>query len=354
MTRVALLTEIPAPYRIPLFNALAERVELTVLFLRERHPERPYRLHEEELHFAWRVLPGMHVLTRTWWLVLNRGVVRELRRAQPDVLLLGGWNQPAFWVALAWARVHRVPVVLWVESTGRDRRSGRLERLKRSLLRAADAFVVPGRASRDYLRALGVSDDRIAIAPNAVDPAIFRPASPRERHERPVVLAVSRLSPEKGIDVLVRAADGLAADVVLAGSGPDEPRLRALAGPNVRFLGNVDRDALPSVYASADVFVLPSRSDTWGMALNEAALVGLPLVATDAAGAAHDLIEDGANGLRVPVDDVGALRAALQRLIDDPEMRVAMSARSRALAGRATPAAWAEAVARLTTTLAAR
>src|SRR5579864_7876477 len=71
LTRVALLTEIPAPYRIPLFNALAERVDLRVLFLRERNPDRPYDLHREELHFEWRVLPGIQWTIRTHWFVFN-------------------------------------------------------------------------------------------------------------------------------------------------------------------------------------------------------------------------------------------------------------------------------------------
>src|SRR5207248_2282313 len=93
------------------------------------------------------------------WLVLNRGVLRTLRAT--DAVLLGGWNQPAFWTALAWTRVKRGRVVLWVESTGRDPRSGRAEPVKQLLLRAVDAFVVPGDASRSYLRALGAPDARI-------------------------------------------------------------------------------------------------------------------------------------------------------------------------------------------------
>jgi glycosyltransferase involved in cell wall biosynthesis len=344
MTRIALLTEIPAPYRIPLFNALAERAELDVLFLRGQHPERPYRLHEEELRFRWRVLPGRHVLTRRWWLVVNRGVLPALRRARPDVVLLGGWNQPAFWLALAWAHVRRVPVLLWVESTGRDDRSRRLERPKRALLASVQGFVVPGRAAADYLRSLGVESGRITVAPNAVDPGLFRRAPDRRANGRPVVLAVARLSPEKGIDVLVRAVDELEAELVLAGSGPEEARLRSLAGPNVRFLGNVERDDLPALYATADVAVVPSRSDTWGMALNEAALAGLPLVATDVVGAAADLIEDGGNGFRVPPDDVAALHAALARILDDDELRAAMARRSAEIAARFTPETWAERV----------
>jgi glycosyltransferase involved in cell wall biosynthesis len=112
----------------------------------------------------------------------------------------------------------------------------------------------------------------------------------------------------------------------------------------VTFLGHVERDALPALYADADVAVVPSRSEPWGMALNEAALAGLPLVSTTATGAAEELIEDGVNGFRVPPDDVPALRDALRRLVDDEAFRRAAGARSRELGARFTPAAWADAV----------
>jgi len=343
VTRLTLLTEIPAPYRIPLFNALAERVDLRVLFLRERNPERPYDLHADELRFHWSVLPGFDVTLRSRWLVVNHGVVRSLRGA--EALLVGGWNEPAFLTALAWGGARRVPTLLWSESTAPDRRSGRHDALKRLLLRAPDMFVVPGSAARAYLEGLGVEGARIVDAPNAVDPNVFRTAARGRVDRRCRLLAVGRLAPEKGIDTLLEAAAGLPIEIVLAGSGPDEARLRALAGSNVTFLGHVGRDALPALYADADVAVMPSRSEPWGMALNEAALAGLPLVSTTAAGAAWDLIEDGVNGFRIPPDDPTALRAALRRLADDVVFRQAAGTRSREIAAQFTPEAWADAVA---------
>ena len=343
MTRVVLLTEIPAPYRIPLFNALAERLDLRVLFLRERNPERPYELHADELRFDWSVLPGFDVTVRGRWLVLSRGVVRALRGA--NAVVLGGWNQPAFWTSLAWCRARAVPAILWSESTEPDRRSGRHERLKRTMLRIPASFVVPGVAARSYLERLDVASGRIVVAPNAVDAAIFGTASRSRPDGAPVrLLSVGRLAAEKGLDTLLRAVDGLPVEAVLAGSGPEEARLRRMAGPNVTFLGTVTRDALPALYADADVFVLPSRSEPWGMTLNEAALAGLPLVSTSASGAAWELIEDGVNGFRVPPDDPAALRAALERLVGDDELRRTAGTRSREIAARFTPERWAGAV----------
>jgi glycosyltransferase involved in cell wall biosynthesis len=350
VTRLTLLTEIPAPYRVPLFNALADRVDLRVLFLRARHPARPYDLHANEFRFDWQILRGFATTLRTHWLVVNGSVRREVGRA--DVVLVGGWNQPAFWEALACSRVRGISTILWTESTQTDWRSGRLDLLKRLLLlRLPRAFVVPGSAARNYLLALGVSADRIFVAPNAVDPNVFGAPEPK-RTDGPVrLLAVGRLAPEKGLDTLLEATRDLPVEVVIAGSGPEEARLRALAGPNVTFLGNVERDALAGVYANADVAVMPSRSEPWGMVLNEASLAGLPLVSTTAAGAAWELVEDGVNGFRVAPDDPVALRAAILRLVEDSQLRRSASARSREIAARFTPEAWADGVVEAATTL---
>jgi glycosyltransferase involved in cell wall biosynthesis len=358
--RIALLTEIPAPFRLPLFAALSAQpdVDLRVLFLAANDPRRNYPEYARE--FPSEVLPGRDALVGGRWVVANAGVVRRLRRLRPDVVIVGGWNQPAFWQALLYARARRVPFVVWVESTARDERAGRgpAELAKRLIVRAATAFVVPGRAAAEYVESLGVGRERITMAPNAVDLSLFEEQVARERERRDELraelgldgctfLCVSRLSPEKGVDVLVRAFDGVPGELVLVGDGPDRERVAALAGEHVRLLGRVEHDELVRWYAAADAYVMPSRSETWGMAMQEAAAAGLPLVATEAPGAGYDLIEPGVNGLRVPVGDVQKLREALTRVAADATFRAAAGARSQELAARTTPADWANVVAGL-------
>jgi glycosyltransferase involved in cell wall biosynthesis len=339
--RLSLVTEIPAPFRIPLWNALADRVDLRVLLLSERDPRRAYDLHRDEWRFDAHVLPGRSLLVGGRWIVLSRGVRRELRGA--DAVLIGGWNQPAFFQA---ARAG-IPYAVWVESSARDARSGNLEWLKRRLLDSAAGVLVPGTAAREYVLGLGVEPERIAVAPNAFDLAAFSEAVERARgsHGR-TVLTVARLSREKDVATLLRAVEGLDAELVVVGAGPEEVALRDSAPPNARFAGRASRDELPRWYANADVFALVSRSETWGIALSEAAAAGLPLVATEAVGAAWDLIEEGVNGYRVPVGDVEALREALTKALADEAWRGKAGRRSRELAEQATPERWANAVER--------
>lgn len=359
--RVAILTEIPAPYRIPLFNTLAARsdVELEVLFLGQVDPTHPYPVYADEFRFRAVFLAGSGVVRSRRWTVLNRGVGRALRGFGPDVLVVGGWNQPAFWQALAALRIRGRPVVGWVESTQRDARRGSppAELLKRVFVRACTSFAVPGQAAREYLLALGVEPLRIRTAPNAVDTSIFGERVTDERRRRSELrrqlrlegttfLFVGRLEREKGVDVLLAAAREVEGTFVVVGAGSEEEALRAAAPANVRFAGWVGRDELPRWYASADVFVLPSRSEQWGMVLNEAAAAGLPIVASEAAGAAWDLVEPGVNGERVPVEDANALAHALTAFLDD-DARARAGARSHALAEAFTPTLWAEAIAEI-------
>jgi glycosyltransferase involved in cell wall biosynthesis len=338
--------------RIPLFNALAARpdVDERIFFLAEEDPRRRhYDVYRDEFRFDWGVLRGIDVTAHGRWLVLNVGTRRALRRFDPDVVVVGGWNQPAMWAASAFGR----PTVVWVESTLRDERPGHplLERAKRRFAGRADAFVVPGRASAAYVRSLGVTDERIHVAPNAVDGAIFGGAEERP-HEGCVFVYVGRLDPEKGLDVLVRAFGGVDGELLVVGSGSEEARLRTLAPANVYFVGARSREEVADVYAGADVFVLPSLSEPWGMVLNEAAAAGLALVATDAVGAAHELVEERRNGFVVPAGDADALHAAMQTLAANPALRRRFGERSREIAARFTPEAWAAVVTGLCTRLA--
>jgi hypothetical protein len=148
-----------------------------------------------------------------------------------------------------------------------------------------------------------------------------------------VLLTLSRLHEKKGLDVLLQALAELPACLAwIAGDGPLEADLKALAArlgvaDRVRFLGwRNDRGAL---LRTADICVLPSRWEPFGTVMLEAWAAGTPLVAAASQGPSS-LIEDGANGLLVPVDNAAALAAAIRRLMADPALRAHLIERGRA------------------------
>jgi glycosyltransferase involved in cell wall biosynthesis len=147
--------------------------------------------------------------------------------------------------------------------------------------------------------------------------------------------------------VLARAWDGNGT-LVLAGEGP-------LEIPGALRRGKCEATDLRNLYAGSDVVVVPSVPtrdflEPWGLVVNEAFHQGVPVIATDAVGAAAGgLVRHERTGLVVPANDPDALRAALHRLHDDPALRARLGAAGRAAAAQYTPAAWAEGMSRALT-----
>ena len=117
------------------------------------------------------------------------------------------------------------------------------------------------------------------------------------------------------------ASESEHAHLAVLADGPERETLAKLAEDvapgRVHFLGFHDWDELPGFYHASDVFVFPSRYDGWGMVVNEALAAGLPVITTDAVGAAHDLVRDGENGFILPVDDVDAFAGKMRFFLED-------------------------------------
>ena len=123
--RIAILTEIISPYRIPVFNALAkhEGIDLQVIFLSETDPTlRQWRVYKDEIHFAYEVLPSWRLRAGGSHLLLNAGLAASLKRFSPGAIICGGYNYVASWQGLRWARRARVRFILWSESNAGDAR----------------------------------------------------------------------------------------------------------------------------------------------------------------------------------------------------------------------------------------
>jgi 1,2-diacylglycerol 3-alpha-glucosyltransferase len=370
--RLVILTEIIAPYRIPVFNALAVRgdVDLHVIFLSENDPSlRQWLVYKDEIKFSYEVLPAWRRRVSKYNLLLNWGVNSALRRAQPDAILCGGYSYMAAWQAASWAKRHRVPLLLWSESTTLDlrRRHRLVELIKHRFRQHCQAFVAAGKASRDYLLALGAPPGAIFIAPDAVDVQLFAAAAEKTRQrERDVraqnqlplryFLYAGRLVKEKGVFELLAAYATLEPclrsriGLVFVGDGPARRELAGRAAGIqqglVRFCGWVHREQIPEIYALAEALVLPSYSDTWGLVVNEAMACSLPVIVSRVAGCVPDLVQEGWNGFAVQSTDVEGLARAMKRLSHDPEFARQMGSRSFQRIQGYTPEAWAAGIAR--------
>jgi len=281
------ITEVIAPYRIPVFNSLSalEGVDLHVIFLAETHPTlRQWLVYKDEIQFSFEVLRSFRRGLVGYDVIIHRGLRSALLSSRPDVVICGGYSYAASWEAMVWSKMHRIPFVLWCESNAEDKRGNRVfvELLKRMFLAGCSGYIVPGRASFKYIKGFGVPDGLITTAPNAVDIRLFSSKAVEAKKEERAIrrklglpsryfIYVGRLVTEKGLFDLLEAYGGLEerlkADVgaVFVGDGREKSELLKQAASihpgNVQCVGFVQREEMPSYYALAEALVFPTLTD---------------------------------------------------------------------------------------------
>jgi glycosyltransferase involved in cell wall biosynthesis len=378
--RLGVVTSHPIQYQAPLFRALAKRVDLKVYFAHRATAENQAEAGFGE-NFDWDVdLIGGFAHAFLENASLRPGITKfsgcdtpsiaaVLAADRPDVLVVYGWHLKTYLQAAKAAHARGIPVMARTDSHLDTPRSLVTRAIKTFIhpifLRRFDMFLASGSRSAHYLRHYRVPESRIRIVPYCVDTAAFAAAAARGRTDRKrlraqygaaddekIVLFVGKLVGLKGIPLLMAAssrlfAAGHAVRLLVVGSGPLAGELAAMAKNTklpVTFVGFVNQTHMPAIYAAADLLVLPSNSETWGLVVNEAFACGVPAVVSNRVGCAPDMIVEGLTGSVVPVGDVDALAAAIARWIGQPDMADTRHALAD-VTGRYSPEASAEAFA---------
>ncbi len=378
--RLAYLVSHPIQYQAPLLRRIAQEtdIDLTVLFGSD-FSARGYQDRGFGVAVNWdvpllegyrfRVLPALRDNgTVTATTPLSRGILRALLdgagRPAFDALWVHGYASVNALRGIASARILGIPTLLRAEGWSGDRpRSLGKKMAKRAFFRVLRSLVTAtlpiGSRNAAYWRESLGEDVRQFPMPYAVDNAFFlrKAAEAQEQLEnlrsmcqlelgRPVVLFASKLQERKHADHLVEALSLLGARrgvrpyLLIVGDGEERGRLEALVtarglAADVRFLGFRNQSELPALLALADVFVLPSRHEPWGLIVNEAMAAGCAVIVSSDVGAAPDLVQNGVGGFVYPVDDVNALAEALLRVLASPD-----TARHMGQAGRERIASW--------------
>ena len=351
--KISFVTNLCAHYNVGTFELLARDYDIDFYFFSageewywpKEHGYRSGKFHSE-------YLPGFQ-LGRT-----------RITLSLPWKLLLGGYDlyikcingRFALPVTYLIARLRRKPFILWTGvwvrlQTGFQRF---VFPLTRYIYRHSDAIVVYGQHVKSYLIHEGVPAERIFVAAHATDnPFYGQEVSQKEREalldrlgirsKQRVILYLGRLEESKGVHYLLHAFAKIRhPDVVLviAGNGTLQKSMENLAHEleiqqNVRLVGYVPIDEAPQFYSIAWMYVLPSITvatgkEPWGLVVNEAFNQGVPVIATDAVGAAAGgLIQDGYNGIIVKERDSLELAEAMDQLISSPELRQSMSVHAK-------------------------
>lgn len=340
--RLLWLTNIPSPYRVDFFNELGKSCELTVLFERAGAADRDSSwLEFAGVHFEARFLRG-----RSWGTEASASpeVLKYLRGGNYDAIVVTNFSSPTGILAIAYMKA--MGMRYFLESDGGFPNGSWLKmRLKRLIIPGADGYFSSSEANDEYFRYYGVPHERLIRYPftsvRASEVLDTPPGSEQKSAakrklglvESSMVLSVGQFIPRKGFDVLLRACASLGDDTAVCIVGGDPPteyveQVGGLGLASVRFVEFTSRRGLDQYYAAADIFVLPTREDVWGLVVNEALAHAVPVVTTDRCGAGLEMVVNNGCGLIVPADDPDQLELAILELLRNPDVRMDMSARA--------------------------
>ncbi len=355
--RLGILISHAIQNQVPLYRKLAKdpRIELTVLYCTDfgiragYDPEFGMMVKWDlDLISGYRSVFLRNISLQpsvvTPWGFINPGILKTLKRENFDAILINAYNFFTYLIVylVCWAR--RIPVLVRWESN-RIRKRGKAKAYLRDLIvgymaRKANACLAIGTYTRQSYLDYGVSPKRIFMSPYTVDNDFFISRAQSFRNSRSVIrerwdlptdatifLYAAKLIPRKNPLDVVRAFEAMPDGALLCMAGDGQLRnilesyVLEKGMKSVRFLGFIGQNPLAELYAAADVFVLPSSYETWGLVVNEAMCFGLPIVCSDAVGAAPDLVINGQNGFVYRSGDVEGLREALTRLAKDEGLR---------------------------------
>lgn len=268
--------------------------------------------------------------------VLCKRLFQQVAHSNADLIVLPGYHLVEYWLMLFACILTRKKRAVFVDSTMKDQPDSIWKYwLKRIFFSFCDGFFAYGKKSKEYLMSFGVPAQKIttrcqaAALPRSYHPdrALRHRLARRKGGMPPSFLFVGILDLHKGIDVLIRAFSQLykehaSASLTIVGDGPMREELKALAASlnvadAVIFMGAANIDQLASYYLSASCLILPSRSEAWGLVVNEALSYGCPAIISAHCGCAPELIVEGKTGYVFRTNDVNELTQKMLMVVDD-------------------------------------
>jgi glycosyltransferase involved in cell wall biosynthesis len=280
--------------------------------------------------------PGTH----RFWGLRNPSLVERVTAYNPHAVLLMGYNYASF-SRFIWRWGSRSPLLFRGDSHRIVLKTGIKEAARRMVIakifRRFSAFLYVGQANKAYFHYHRVQPEKLFFAPHAVDNERFiAQAEPARREaalwkqelgipgDHSVILFAGKFEANKRPLDLLHAfirANLARVTLLLVGAGPLEPELRqqATGFPAIRFAPFQNQSLMPRTYATADVVILPSFAETWGLTINEAMCMARPVIVSSHVGCAEDLVSPNKNGLIFRADDIDDLVACLKEALSDRE-----------------------------------
>lgn len=331
--RVLFITNCPAPYRVKFFNELSRYCDLTVAFEMQNARNRDAEwTSEEQYQFCPIFLKSLYQKQEGAFCPEIKTYIQEFKK---DVIVVGGYSTPTGMYSIIYMKMHQIPFVL--NSDGGIIKSDSLIKasVKRFFIGSASAWLSTGNRCAKYLVHYGACESQIYTYPfTSIRQCDIKNVGVEQKKqlrrqlgisEKKVILYVGQFIERKGLDVLLKVCWNMTDTALVLVGGTDVsaflPKTDSKQKVHIYVEGFKTETKVREYYQMADVFVLPTREDIWGMVVNEAMCYGLPVITTDHCNAGLELIQDGISGFVVGVNDESQLKDRMQCTLDNGELR---------------------------------
>lgn len=347
MKKVLFITNIPAPYRIDFYNELGKYVDLTVLFEAKGASDQGIKFNwnlDKIEHFETIFLSNGDIQERK----IDWSILKYLSKRKYDEIVVTNYSYFTEMIAILYLKAMRIPYYMETDG-GIIRNENRLKRCyKRFLVSGAKGYFSPSKSSDNYLEFYGAKKGLIYRYPftSICSKDICRRVLTLDEktdykrnlgvETNKMILGIGQFIHRKGWDVLLRAASMMKTECdifIVGGEIKKEYQeiVKKLNLKHIHFCGFKTKDVLKSYFNAADIFVLPTREDIWGLVINEALSNALPVITTNMCVAGIELIEKEKNGDIVEVNNPEALAKSCDIILNSDLEKYSVNARNTIL-----------------------
>lgn len=327
MLKVLFITNCPSPYRVKFFNELSKHCQLTVAFEMEIAKNRNVEWKTKEQNAFRAVFLKNHLKKEEGAFCYE--VKRYIKEFRNDIIIVGGYSTPTGMFSIIYMRSHGIPFILNSDG-GMIKSDSFIKRaVKMFFISAASYWLSTGENCTKYLVHYGADKERIYRYPftSIREKEIGGVTKERQQIlrerlgiiEQNMILFVGSFIYRKGLDILLEACRNFENTAVVLVGGDDISEFVSEKDTeykcHIYIEGFKSEKEVKKYYQAADVFVLPTREDIWGLVVNEAMAAGLPVITTDQCGAGLEMVRNGENGYLIPADNADELTKRLKELL---------------------------------------
>lgn len=337
--KVVIITNIPSPYRVDLFNFLADQSDLDITVLYSSANEDNRQWNYDQLTHKNIILKSKTLRIKKKldfkYIHIPYNILSVLNEINPDIILGSEYN-PTVYLAYKWSRLRNKKFISWSDGTLNSENDINIVQriIRKEICSKSDALIASSTKTKEAQMFYGANKEKIFISYLTVD--IDKYITERKNTDENNITFVGRLVKTKGLDLLINAIELINCEFKLniIGDGPEYDNLIKLCKEKkiedkVNFYGNKDREFIVDMYSKSKMLILPSRKECFGLVITEAMCAGIPIIASKYVDGAYDLIDEGINGFIVDPFEKKYVAQKIELLLKNKEMNKEMGINSK-------------------------